>query len=77
MVEQRRSCLDKAETMMKVLKPQFELFLEVTRKVNIFKYSYTTKEQRPENAGRNLLDLTWFPQCSNLFSYVTFNEWHY
>lgn len=28
-VRQRRSCLDKAETMMKELKPQFEHFLKV------------------------------------------------
>jgi len=28
-VQQRRSCLDKAETMMKELKPQYEHFLKV------------------------------------------------
>ncbi len=58
-MQQRRTCLDKADTMMKELKPQFEHFLKVFRTSE--HYSNTTdgimekcvykKEQSPEMWG--------------------------
>lgn len=51
-VKQRRGCLEKAETMMEELKPQFEHFLKVFCKSEHLK-TICVYNKEHKNAGRN------------------------